>query len=247
MTYNLLNTNHIMRKFLFIVVVTILCGNISAQTRTSSNKSSMTTSASKVAASAAKAKEDTKLIEEAKIKAEEESKAAQAEKEKRDSTNMKCNFNFTTASFVSNQNPINDFVIYEVPNMQASVLKAAVYTTLSTLYKSPKDVITSISDNMIQLEGYAKGVYRTTEGTTSYGKDLLFDLVIQFKDGKIRYNIPTIKMIYSEWPLSGMARLNMELPLSKLIDDRPSRLLVEKYFNELISMINSNIVQSNNW
>ena len=227
-----------MKKFLLIVIVTLLCGNSYAQTRTSSvRRSATTTAAAKIAAAEAKAKEEAKAEEE----------AAQVEKEKRDLNNMKCNFNFSTASFISNQNSSNDFVLYEVPNMQASDLKAAVYTTLSSMYKSPKDAITNLSDNMIQLEGYANGVYSTMAGSTSYGKDLLFDLVIQFKDGKVRYNRPTIKMIYSEYPLSAMYRSNMDLPLSRLIEESSSRTLVENYFNDLIRKINNNLKQSNNW
>lgn len=160
--------------------------------------------------------------------------------------NAKCAFDFSTGSFISRQTS-EDFVVYEVPSMSASELKTAVFTILSTLYKSPKDAITNISDNMIQLEGYASRVYYTKAGDDSYGKDILFDMVIQFKDGKVRYNKPIVKMIYTEWPLAGMAKLNMELPLSKLVKESDSRISVQSYFNNLISNINHKIVQSNDW
>ena len=160
--------------------------------------------------------------------------------------NSKCRFSFVTGQFIGCQEA-SDFVIYEVPGKSASELKTSVYTALSTMYKSPKDVITSISDNMIQLEGYAKGLYRKFTDSASYNRDILFSIIIQFKDGKVRYNIPTIKQIYTEWPLSGMARLDMTKPLSVLIDDPTSRYKVEFYFNDLISAINKKLNETDNW
>ena len=160
--------------------------------------------------------------------------------------NEKCGFSFETSEFISKQS-YDGFVVYEIPEMSASDLKASVYTTLSSMYKSPKDVITTLSDNMIQLEGYAAKVYGKYAGETYYRRDILFNLVIQFKDGKVRYNAPTFKQIYTEWPLSGMGRLNMNLPLSELVEDDISRTRVEVYFNNLIKSINSQLKKSNDW
>jgi hypothetical protein len=115
------------------------------------------------------------------------------------------------------------------------------------MYKSPKDVITTLSDSMIQLEGYAAGVYGKYAGDTYYKRDVLFNLVIQFKDGKVRYNAPAIKQIYTEWPLSGMARLDMSKPLSVLVEDSSSRKKFEDYFRRLIDSINSQLEKSNEW
>lgn len=160
--------------------------------------------------------------------------------------NAKCWFSFRTGEFVSQQSQ-EDFVVYEIPEMSASELKASTYTVLSSMYKSPKDVITTLSDNMIQLEGYATRVYGKYAGDTFYNRDIQFNLVIQFKDGKIRYNTPTIKQIYTEWPLSGMAKLDMSKPLSILIDEASSRQKVEDYFRKLIYSINTQLKKSNDW
>lgn len=162
------------------------------------------------------------------------------------SNNAKCWFSFSTGEFISQQGQ-DGFVVYEVAGMSASELKASAYTVLSSMYKSPKDVITTLSDNMIQLEGYAAGIYGDYTGDTYYRKDVQFNLVIQFKDGKVRYNTPTIKQIYSEWPLSGMARFDMSKPLSVLVKDASSRQKVEDYFSKLIYSINSQLEKSNDW
>lgn len=161
-------------------------------------------------------------------------------------SNSKCRFDFDNGYFVGCQ-AATDYVVYEIPEMSAGELKSAAYTVLSSMYKSPKDVITSLSENMIQLEGYASKVYGKWAGESYYNRDILFCLVIQFKDGKIRYNIPAIKQIYSEWPLSGMARLDMNKPLSFLVDDSESRQKVEDYFNRLIQSVNSKLKESAEW
>ena len=222
--------------YLLLLASTLVVGNGYAQKKRTVTR--------KTANSSLVAKQKTEAETEAKAKADSiEAEGVKA----RELNNLKCCFDFSTATFISQQNSNDDFVVYEVPDMKSADLKSAVYTTLSSMYKSPKDVITSLSDNMIQLEGYASGVYRTNAGNTSYGKDILFDMVIQFKDGRVRYNRPTIKMIYTEWPLAGMGRLNMEHPLSKLIGENTSRALVESYFKNLICTINNKLKQSNDW
>ena len=61
------------------------------------------------------------------------------------------------------------------------------------MFKSPKDAIHTISDNIISVEGYSSNVFRYN----GYSCDILFNLTIEFKDGKIRYNYPVIKRIYN--------------------------------------------------
>mgnify|MGYP003310880177 CR=1 FL=1 len=100
---------------------------------------------------------------------------------------------------------------------------------------------------MSHTTGLAVGVYGKYAGDSYYKRDVLFNLVIQFKDGKVRYNTPTIKQIYSEWPLAGMARLDMSKPLSVLVEDSSSRVKFEDYFRRLIESINGQLEKSNDW
>lgn len=162
------------------------------------------------------------------------------------SNNANCWFSFMTGRFLSQQSQ-EGYVVFEIAGMSASELKASVYSVLATMYKSPKDAITSLGDNMIQLEGYAAGVYGKYTGDTYYERDIQFNLVIQFKDGKVRYNTPVLTQIYSEWPLSGKVQLDMNKPLSALVEDYTSRKNVENYFRVLISSINSKIEKFNDW
>jgi hypothetical protein len=226
-------------KNIILLIVSLICLNNYGQTKrplklaiTKTNKVKTQIAAKAEAENAARSEVETTV--------------QQIEKE-REKSNSLCLFKFSTDGLTNEQNPSNDFVIYEMPDMSSADIKVAVISTLSSMYKSPKDVISNLGDNIVQLDGYASGVYRTMIGDTSYGHDFSFSLVIQFKDGKIRYNTPSIKQIYMEWPLPGMARLDMQKPLSSLISESNSRFLTVKYFNDLINTINSKIKKSNDW
>ena len=152
--------------------------------------------------------------------------------------NSKCNFDFNSGAFYSNQDKRRDFVIYEIPQMNSKELKTAVYTILSSMYTSPKDVITSLNDDMIQLESYAKNVSSGYVKDKDYKYDMVFNIVIQFKDGKVRYNVPNITQVYfgrSFHETSDMIKMDMSRPISTLIEGE-DRKKVEKYFNTLIGV-----------
>lgn len=181
----------------------------------------------------------------AKQKAKVKAEAEDREKARISENNTKCYFSFRSDGFVSEQG-YDDYVIYLIPEMSSSDLKGSVFTALSSMYKSPKDAITSLSDNMVQLDGYAKDVYIGLIGGTAPSVSLLFNMVIQFKDGKIRYNKPTIKqMILDDYGREKV--VNVTQPISILITSDVDRRMVEKYFRKLIESINAKLVKSNDW
>ena len=166
-------------------------------------------------------------------------------------TNSLCEFGFDERGIFSKQNINNDFVIYEIPDMSASELKAATISAISTLFKSPKDVVTNLGDNIIQLERYASRVFTTiTEGRKKdvYYNDMSYSLIIQFKDGKIRYNIPSIKQIWlTEVPMLGTVKLDMSKPITTLVKGSYDRDQVAKEFNVMIKTINEKVMKANDW
>lgn len=227
-----------MKKLLFIfITLSLVSGNVFSQSTKAPAKRTTNSVTSKQ-------KAEAEAIE--KTKAAEREAFAKAEEERlRISNNSKCRFSFEKGDFVSLQGN-EDYVVYEIPNMSASDLKSAVYTALSSMYKSPKDVITSLSDNMIQLEGYAADIYYFTVGSSIYYNDILFNIVIQFKDGKVRYNKPNIKQLYIGGPM-GKLKADMSKNISKLIERKDERQRVESYFSSLISKLNSKLKVSNDW
>ncbi len=167
------------------------------------------------------------------------------------SINSLCEFGFDDRGLFSKQDVENDYVIYEIPQMSASDLKAATISAISSLFKSPKDVVTNLGDNIIQLERYAPHVYSTiTEGSRRdvYYNDISYSLIIQFKDGKIRYNTPSVRQIWlTEVPMIGNLKLDMSKPLASLVKGSYDRDQVVKEFNTMIKSINEMVKKANDW
>jgi hypothetical protein len=231
-----------MKKILlFLLVATLGCGNVYSQTKKPVRRT---------ASVAAKQKAEAEA--KAKAEAEEKAKAEAEEKARISENNMKCKFSLETGDFISQQGYEN-YVIYEIPEMTASELKSAVYTILTSMFKSPKDAITSVSDNILQLEGYSPSLF---EGRISFNyktifNHIIFGLVIQFKDGKIRYNTPSLKYIHMVVEnsdtnnLSNISGVNIR---GYFDEDADSKIAsIENYFNNLIATINSKLKQSNDW
>ena len=169
--------------------------------------------------------------------------------------NKNCRFKFTEGKLVSCQGN-EGYVIYDMPEMTESELKTAVYTVLTSIFKSPKDAITNVSDNIIQVEGYSPSLFesRTSSGSRVL-QHLLFSLVIQFKNGKIRYNTPSLK--YLHYVLddpkldieekTDISNVNMRDYFEGDEDMYEKLKKIENYFNNMLYTINSKLKQSNDW
>lgn len=164
-------------------------------------------------------------------------------------SNSKCRFYLNQRGFVSAQNPDNDYVVYEISGMSASEIKTAAMTTISSMYKSPKDVVNNLSDNMIQLEGYMSRVYYSVMNNGDrYPVDIAFSFTVQFKDGKVRFNAPSFKQIYiTNVPLLGQVKLDMSKSITTLIDKPADRDAVAERFNSLIKSVTGNLKSANDW
>lgn len=162
--------------------------------------------------------------------------------------NALCAFKFDNNGIHSVQEPSKDYIVYEVPEVKASDLKTYAMSAISELYKSPKDVLTTLGDNIIQLETYASSVYSTKVKDDYYRNDFSYSIIIQFKDGKVRYNAPNIKQIWvTGVPLIGQLKLDMTKPITTLIDDDTNRILVALEINTLVKAINNRINTANDW
>lgn len=171
-----------------------------------------------------------------------------SEGQKIEDFNRQCKLEFTNDGLVSGQDASKDYLVYEVPGLTASDLKASVLNTISSMFSSPKDNVTSLSDNMIQLDGYVAEAYYSKAGDALYPVAFTFAWTMQFKDGKIRINIPKIKQIYvTEVPLMGVLKLDMSKPISVLISEDSDRGKVAYTLNKFIRAICENAKSSNDW
>lgn len=235
-----------MKKLLLILLVATLgCGNVYSQTKKPVRR---TTSV------AAKQKAEIEAKAKAEAEAKAKAEAEEAENARIEENNSKCGFSLISGEFIGHQLP-KDYVVYEVPDMSASELKNSVYTILSSMFKSPKDAITNLNDNMIQLEGYSPSLYeeRIEFNYKKIFNHVIFGLVIQFKDGKVRYNAPSLKYIHmvvensDTQNISNISGVNLKDYFEDSKDKIAKLRNIENYFNELIASINAKIKKSNDW
>lgn len=83
-----------------------------------------------------------------------------------------------------------DYYVVDIPGSQEELFNRT-QSALTEIYVSPKDVISATSQSVISLKGftdkvYIKDVVRKTSMDTDY------TIKILFKDGKIRFNAPSI-------------------------------------------------------
>ena len=151
-------------------------------------------------------------------------------------------FEITVNGFTNTQNPNRPFIVYEIGEMKAEEMKAAVLSKLSTMFKSPQDVINTIGNNIISIEGYTTHTFRDT----GYLCDMLFNMTIEFKDGRIRYNYPTIKRLYIDSQAIGMLRIDQNKTF-KTINESHNETTVANYFNSMVATLNEAIKTANDW
>lgn len=230
-----------MRKLLlFLMVATLGYGNVYSQAKKTPVKRTNTT---------VSAKTNAKAEEEAIAKAQAEAQAKAAEAARIEKNNEECYFGFDSRGLYSGQNPNNDFIIYEIPNKSASELKAATISAVASLFKSPKDMVTILGDNIILFERYVPKAYYFYTGYGGFRFDILYSQIIQFKDGKVRYDIPSVKQIWSTYfpGKDEYKEEDMSEKLTSLINEDGQRRMVVGEFNRILDIINEKIKSAKDW
>lgn len=91
---------------------------------------------------------------------------------------------------------LDDFIIEEYKDKTCKEIYENILTTVTSMYKSPKDVINKIDNKMITVDGFIEYAgYRKSdigERKVSISYRLQFD----FKDNKIRIKAPIITNVY---------------------------------------------------
>ena len=155
-------------------------------------------------------------------------------------------FSFDDRGFYNYRDSTRTFLVYEFEGRSSADLKNATISYLATLANSPAKAIKNIGDIVISLEGHKeKCGYEKLESGAIYWNHIDFALVIEFKDGKIKYNAPTISLVTRDSPI-GVLRLNMSQPLPTLITGN-SRSFMTNFFNELIAGINEAVSKAEDW
>lgn len=161
---------------------------------------------------------------------------------KKSPTNTSSIFIITPNGFSNTQNPQRPFIVFELNGYNAEEIKSLTMSKLATMFNSPKDALNTISDNIISIKGYATKVFKEDK----YDCDILFNLTIEFKDGKIRYNYPNIEEVLIDSGFMGMFHIDKS-KIFNVLSKSTNKNKVENYFNSLILELNKAVTESDNW
>jgi hypothetical protein len=103
-------------------------------------------------------------------------------------------FSLTSNGFVDSKDQSKNFIVIDATGSQSELFNKAK-TYLTTIYKSPKDVLSESAPDVITINGIeTKAVIKKAMGMVAVAYDMNYTIVIRFKDGKIRIDAPAFSL-----------------------------------------------------
>ncbi len=161
-------------------------------------------------------------------------------------------FELTPQGLINNINPKEKFIVYEFEGKSMDDLYNLALQSITAMYVSPKDVISNVENKMISINGIANTYFKIIGLTQPIC--INYNLVMRFKDNKIRIDIPNINKLYYNnieqtiLPLSKSNSIRVKSIFKKdgSVRYEEAKSQIEKTFNSLVNKIISNIKEENN-
>lgn len=162
----------------------------------------------------------------------------------------------TNNGFTNSNNPEQQYIVLEFEGKSQKDLYKAFLTHITTTYISAKDVVSSVENETISINSYAPQVveYRIGRNPATY-YNLNHNLSFQFKDHKVRVNLPIINyMTLGANNLilegdTGLLTNNIAIYKKGTLRAVTAKTSLEKYFNdyiyEIVTAVKSNT--NTNW
>lgn len=103
-------------------------------------------------------------------------------------------FKFYTDGFF-HETDKKDYVIITAPGKSVSNIKSSVLSSLSSMYTNPSKVISTIGDNIINVNAYASDVLVKDEFISYKHYSFAYNIKIEIKAGKIKVEAPSFSNI----------------------------------------------------
>ena len=88
-----------------------------------------------------------------------------------------------------------DYVIITAPGKSISDIKSSILSSLSSMYTNPSKVISTLGDNIINVNAYASDVFVKDEFISYKHYNLTYNIKIEIKAGKIKVDAPSFSKI----------------------------------------------------
>ena len=167
------------------------------------------------------------------------------------SANGKFKFDWTKG-FV-NDTDGKDFIVISAPGKSVSDIKSSAVSALSDMYPNPNKVISTLGDNIINLNAYASDYfwYESDEIIKIYSFN--YNIKLEFKEGKIKVSSPSFSNIterrQSGSYVIGTSFIDVTKMYLLLYDIKRfdySQLLADK-FNSHVSKIVEGLSPNSDW
>lgn len=150
-------------------------------------------------------------------------------------------FVLTMDGFVNVNNSSKKYLIYEFDNIGKVDLYTSVLKFITSVYISPKDVISKVENEMISV----RGVQHDLIGNTATKYTLDYNLIIEIKDNKIRIESPSF-ICYARTKMnlhlvgSGIGNYVFDKKSGKVVKEFHKKQL-EEFFNTLVKKLTKSI------
>lgn len=153
-------------------------------------------------------------------------------------------FEMTPDGIVSVEDNAKRYVVVPMEGTQAELFNKAK-TAVTTMWNSPKDVLSYNEPDVIIVNGYYGGIYVKTIGITNYF-DMHYRIQLMFKDGKVRIELAADKATVqgkngTYYFCAG--KNSMMQSIAYVFDDKGKlkqkgvKEQVENYFNTLVAAL----------
>lgn len=169
------------------------------------------------------------------------------------SANGKFKFFRDTEGFY-NDTDKNNYVVISAPGKSIGEIKSSIMSSLSSMYSNPGRVISTLGDNIINVNGYAQDAFQKPFAGNIQYFSFNYNIKIEIKDGKIKLDAPTFsnvkrKEIYQGYYTLDTRYVTAEDMLSdlKLFCDETQQEKMAALFNAHINKIVAGLSSNSDW
>ncbi len=162
-------------------------------------------------------------------------------------------FKFYTDGFF-HETDKKDYVIITAPGKSVSDIKSSIMSSLSSMYTNPSKVISTLGDNIININAYASDVIVKDEFISFKHYSFIYNIKIEIKAGRIKVDAPSFsKITERDVPiLPGNSATEKYIDTYTLYEELTKageqyQAKAEEIFNSHISKIVSGLSSNSDW
>lgn len=162
-------------------------------------------------------------------------------------------FKLTSSGFISSTDTTKNYIVIEAPDATQADLYKKTLLYLSSLYVSPKDVISVIENESITINAVSERAIKMKVLYLNPSWDVNYTINFLFKDGRIRMSQPSINNlstrtgdVYRTASVSGGNGSNHKEIYNKkgVLKEKDGKENLELFINNYVSGITKNTLSS---